>query len=88
MLRNIFCVKCFTMSVTCIMTKYILSVTFSHLTDVKNCIPIAFREDFYGDVRFTVALQKLTENNEKLKNVLFSQTKTCFSSKNEMTGMF
>ena len=55
-----------------IMTKYILIVTFFHRTDVKKkCIRIVFRKDFYGDVRFSVALRKLTKNNEKLKKLDF-----------------
>ena len=52
---------------------------FSSYRRKKKCIRIVFRKDFYGDVRFTVALRKLIKNNEKLKKNW---------SKNEMTGMF
>ena len=38
---------------------------FSSYRRKKKCIRIVFRKDFYGDVRFTVALRKLTKNNEK-----------------------
>ena len=39
---------------------------FSSYRRNKKCIRIVFRKDLYGDVRFTVALRKLTKNNEKL----------------------
>ena len=62
---------------------------FSSYRRNKKCIRIVFRKDLYGDVRFTVALRKLTKNNEKLKKLDFVFAKTnFFSSKNEMTGMF
>jgi len=40
---------------------------FSSYRRKKKRIRIVFRKDLYGDVRFTVALPKLTKNNEKLK---------------------
>ena len=44
---------------------------FSSYRRNKKCIRIVFRKDLYGDVRFTVALRKLTKNNEKLKKLDF-----------------
>ena len=44
---------------------------FSSYRRNKKCIRIVFRKDLYGDVRFTVALRKLTKNNEKLKRLEF-----------------
>ena len=44
---------------------------FSSYGRNKKCIRIVFRKDLYGDVRFTVALRKLTKNNDKVKTLDF-----------------
>ena len=49
---------------------------FSSYRRNKKCIRIVFRKDLYGDVRFTVALRKLTKNNEKLKKLEFFVAET------------
>ena len=36
----------------------------------KKSIRVDFRKDFYGNVRFTVALPKRTKNNEKQKTYM------------------
>ena len=53
---------------------------FSSYRRKKKCIRIVFRKDLYGDVRFTVALRKLTKNNEKLKKTNRGK-KNCFVKK-------
>ena len=51
---------------------------FSSYRRKQKCIRIVFRKDLYGDVRFTVALRKLTKNSEKLKQIKF-----VFANKNK-----